>query len=192
MINGQQSLRGAAAGVAAITRLPARPSEIHYRPWYCNLPGFLLTYTQFGATTILIAIFYGFANGNDNAKEESNTLLEVVVEALLAHPGPAILMGDFNHDIETLPALDKLLQAGYSSITTLYQSIYQQTCLRPIKKQQHVTCFFFQVSCQVMWRTYKFAKQQNFQGIVQSLQNFHYPSGASPNRFGRFRNRSWS
>lgn len=126
MINGQQSLRGAAAGVAAITRLPARPFRDPLPAVVLQSSRVLLTYTQFGATTILIAIFYGFANGNENAKEESNTLLEVVVEALLAHPGPALLMGDFNHDIETLPALDKLLQAGYTSITTLYQSIYQQ------------------------------------------------------------------
>lgn len=81
-------------------------------------------YAQLGATTILVATFYGFAVGNEHARQETNDLLEILAEHLLSHPGPALIMGDFNHDPSQLPALEKLQQAGYTSIQTLHKHLY--------------------------------------------------------------------
>ena len=125
MINAQISMRGVASGVAVVSRIPTRQFRDPLPALVTQSSRAILVYAQLGATTILTATFYGFAAGNDHARQETNNLLEVIVEILLAHPGPAVLMGDFNHDPESLPALEKLQQAGYQSIRTIHQSIFQ-------------------------------------------------------------------
>ena len=124
MINEQISLRGVAAGVAFVGRIPIRTLRDPLPTTVMQSSRVLLAYAQFGATTILTAVFYGLAAGNEQAKEETNNLLEVLIEYIIAHPGPVVLMGDFNHDPESLPALQKLQNAGYTSITKIHHHLY--------------------------------------------------------------------
>ena len=114
MLNGQLSMRGAAAGVAIVSRIPVRTYREPLPNMVTQSSRVLIAYAQLGATTILTAVFYGFASSNDRAKEETNTFLGVISETLMSHPGPAILMGDFNHDPDNLPALEKLYQGDIS------------------------------------------------------------------------------
>lgn len=126
MLNGQESLRGVAAGVALAARIPMRsfrdapPTEI------LSSSRLAFAHVQFGATPILMGVFYGLAAGNDTAQQETNRILQYAVETMLSHPGPTMLVGDFNHDLQNLPALDQLFQAGYVSILDLHKKIYDK------------------------------------------------------------------
>ena len=124
MLNGQDSYRGVAAGVALAARVPMRAFRDPEPVEILTSSRLKFAHVQLGATPILIGVFYGLASGNDMAQHETNKILEHAVQVMLAHPGPTMLVGDFNHDLNNLPALDKLFQAGYASIKDLYQTIY--------------------------------------------------------------------
>ena len=126
MLNGQESYRGVASGVAIASRLPVRPYRDPQPTEILTSSRLTFAYVQFGATTILVGSFYGLASGNDMAQQQTNNLLEYAAETMLAHPGPTMILGDFNHDLHSLPAIEKLTQAGYVSILDLHQQIYGQ------------------------------------------------------------------
>ena len=124
MLNGQESYRGVAAGVAFAARIPMRPYRDEQPKDILASSRLQFAHVQFGATPVLIGVFYGLASGNEMAQQETNRLLEYAVEVMLSHPGPSMLVGDFNHDLHNLPAADKLFQAGFMSTKHLYPTLY--------------------------------------------------------------------
>ncbi len=143
MINGQDSLRGVATGVAIVSKIPTRTLRDPLPPMVMQSSRVIMALAQLGATTILTAVFYGFASGNEHAREETNNLLEIVIEQLLSHPGPVLLMGDFNHDPLELPALSKLQQAGYTSIIDLHQQLYKRSMPKTYQEATTRDLMFF-------------------------------------------------
>ena len=177
MLNGQLSMRGAAAGVAIVSRIPVRTYRDPLPDTVTQSSRVLLAYAQLGATTILMAVFYGFASSNDRAKEETNTLLEVISEILLSHPGPAILMGDFNHDPDNLPALEKLQQAGYQSTLTLYESIYNEKIPKTYQEATTRDLMFFSTELAGHLTAITVCKDTEFPGHCPVLAELSLPIG---------------
>ena len=134
-ISGLDSLRGQASGVAFMAKVPLQPYRDQNIPTALQKTRVHFAYAQYGATTVLQCVLYGLSNGNERARETTNDLLTYVAEILLAHHGPAIVCGDFNHDLHTLPATQLLRQAGYTTILDLHQQLYGKPMPYTYKEQ---------------------------------------------------------
>ena len=185
MINEQISLRGVASGVAVVSRIPTRQFRDPLPALVTQSSRAILVYAQLGATTALTATFYGFAAGNEQAKQETNNLLEVIVEILLAHPGPAILMGDFNHDPESLPALEKLQQAGYQSIKNIHQSIFQTDLPKTYQEATTRDLMFFSTELAGHVTDIQVPKDTPFPGHCPVLVELSLPLGGLTKKMWR-------
>ena len=126
-----------------VSKIPVRILRDPLPPPVVQSSRVMLAYAQLGATTILPVVFYGLASGNDQAREETNNLLEVVADYLLEHPGPVLLMGDFNHDPSTFSALGRLQQAGYASIHDLHQHLYEESMPKTYQEATTRDLMFF-------------------------------------------------
>ena len=132
---GQDSLRGQAAGVAFMAKVPLKPFRNANPPTALQGPRVHFAYVQYGATTVLKCVIYGLANGNEKARETTNALITYVAEVMLAHHGPAIVCGDFNHDLHQLPAVALLQQAGFVNLLDIHQILYGKPMPTTYKEQ---------------------------------------------------------
>ena len=139
---GQDSLRGQASGVAFMAKVPLKPFRNANPPTALQRTRVHFAYAQYGATTILQCVLYGLANGNDRARETTNALVAYAVEIILAHHGPAIVCGDFNHDLSQLPAVQLLQQAGFLNIMQIHQNLYGKP-MPPTYKEQSTSLMLF-------------------------------------------------
>ena len=124
-LDGDTSLRGQAAGTAVIARIPMRAyrHEEPLTPIFQTRIQFV--FLQLGATTVLLCVLYGFQQNQLKSKENTDKLLQEAEKIILSHPGPSILLGDFNHDLENLDSWKNLQEAGFWSSKEIYQTLYQ-------------------------------------------------------------------
>ena len=177
MINEQTSLRGVAAGVAFVGRIPIRTLRDPLPTSVMQSSRLMLAYAQLGATTILTAVFYGLASGNDHAKEETNDLLEVLIEYIIEHPGPVVLMGDFNHDPVSLPALEKLRKAGYTSILEIHQHLYETDMPKTYQEATTRDLMFFSTELAGLVTDIQVLKNTEFPGHCPVIVELSLPLG---------------
>ena len=123
-LDGEISLRGLASGTGFISRLPIRN---HRHPKYVSehhKTRLHFSHVQFGSSTILLGVLYGYQQNIPGAVEYTNNLLQEASEVLFDHKGPAILIGDFNHDLNKLEASTALIEAGYRHSLQIYKDLY--------------------------------------------------------------------
>ena len=105
-----------------------------------------------------------------------------VAEVLLSHHGPALLCGDFNHDLQQLPASQLLRQAGYVSILDLHQMLYGTTMPCTFKEQS--TRDLILVSTELVGHVTSIGVQQHreFPGHKPVIVTFDLPKGGLTKR----------
>jgi len=123
-LDGDTSLRGQAAGTAVIARVPIRAyrHEVEISPRFHTRLQF--AFLQFGSTTILLCVMYGFQQNLHQSRQNTDELLLEAANLLISHPGPTILLGDINHDLETLESWKNFQDAGFQSSKDLYRHLY--------------------------------------------------------------------
>ena len=123
-LDGDTSMRGQAAGTAVIARVPMRAYRQDLKPTSQTRIQFVLL--QLGSTTILLCVLYGFQQNQPQSKENTDKLLQEASSIMLAHPGPSVLLGDINHDLETLDSWKMFMDAGFQSSKDIYEILYKK------------------------------------------------------------------
>ena len=109
----QTTLRGHAAGVALISRFPARKSFVPLDSQIEQAARLIETHVRIGQCELRVFVLYGFPANYQDAGSRNAALLQEVLHRLLACPVPAIVGGDFNTDVTTLPEFDFFQQLGF-------------------------------------------------------------------------------
>ena len=123
-LDGDSSLRGQAAGTAIIARIPIRS----YRQSEEMTPIFRTrlqyAFLQMGATTILLCVVYGYQQNQHQSRNNTDSLMQEAANIITNHPGPSILLGDINHDLESLDSWKIFQDAGFRSSKDIYKELY--------------------------------------------------------------------
>ena len=117
--SAQPGLRGFAAGVAVVSRVPSRAS----RPGLpqddvatCRLSE---AFVRVGALEVRLLCIYGYTSARPDAREETEALLSRALHRVTQNAVPAIIAGDFNMPPGDLPSGQALLQLGYREVFSL-------------------------------------------------------------------------
>lgn len=86
-------------------------------------------------------------------------------------------MGDFNHDPDNLPALEKLQQAGYQSTLTLYESIYNEKIPKTYQEATTRDLMFFSTELAGHLTAIRVCKDTEFPGHCPVLAELSLPIG---------------
>lgn len=123
-LDGEISRRGQSAGTAIFSKLPIRQLRQPEFPSPQHQTRLQAAMVQLGASTVLICTLYGFQQNQTRSKPNTNRLLREAAELVLEHPGPSIVIGDFNHDLNELDSWTLLKDAGFIDSITVYDHIY--------------------------------------------------------------------
>ena len=107
------SLRGMAGGVAIASKLPCRPSPAAFKPAIAQSTRIMETMLRFGALEVRGICLYGVPQSHSEAKDLNNALLTSAWDRISQNKVPALIMGDMNIDIQTLPVWVQFQQLGY-------------------------------------------------------------------------------
>ena len=122
-LDGTVSDRGLASGVAITGKLPMRKYRCQDMISPQHHTRILPALIQFGASTILVVVVYGYQQNLPEAKKKTNFLINEACQIVLDHKGPSIILGDFNHDLETLDSATQLAEAGFINSIDLYHML---------------------------------------------------------------------
>ena len=111
-LDGEISLRGLASGTGFVSRLPIRQHRSMKHIGDRHRTRLHFVHAQFGATTILKGVLFGYRQNIPGAVGYTNNLLQEACDVLFDHKGPSILKGDFNHDLCKLESSAILSEAG--------------------------------------------------------------------------------
>ncbi|CAE7736117.1 unnamed protein product, partial [Symbiodinium sp. CCMP2456] len=118
----QSTLRGHAAGVALISRLPARKSFVPLEPQVAQASRLLESHLRIGQFELRVFVVYGYPANYQDAGGRNAALLLEVLRRLIACPVPAIIGGDFNTDITQLPEFGMFQQLGFVEAFQYWQA----------------------------------------------------------------------
>ena len=107
---------GQYSGVATIARVPARALCACWPQDLFETGRVQITGTFINQTWITGAVMYGYPQGkvHHNALARSSDMLEFLISHMTqVASGPRYLCGDLNHEIDQLPALQRLVQLGW-------------------------------------------------------------------------------
>lgn len=123
-LDGDLSLRGQAAGTAIISRIPMRNYRQSDEITATLRTRLQYAFVQMGATTILLCVVYGFQQNQQQSRNNTDSLMQEAANVITNHPGPSILLGDVNHDLETLDSWKIFQDAGFRSSKDIYRHLY--------------------------------------------------------------------
>ena len=107
---------GQYSGVATIARVPARALCACWPQDLFETGRVQITGTFINQTWITGAVMYGYPQGkvHHNALARSSEMLEFLISHMTqVASGPRYLCGDLNHEMDQLPALQRLVQLGW-------------------------------------------------------------------------------
>ncbi|CAE7239566.1 unnamed protein product [Symbiodinium sp. CCMP2592] len=115
------TLRGHASGVALFSRFPARKSFVPLEAQVDQSARLLESHVRVGHFEFRAFVVYGFPANYQDAGSRNAALLQDVLRRLLDCPVPAIVGGDFNTDVTTLPEFDLFRQLGFTEADHYWQ-----------------------------------------------------------------------
>ena len=128
-IQATEDLRGKASGLLAAACYPIRSAQ-HQEPLALWRAGrYMRTFVTVGTITLQLVQIYGYPSCHPEAKSMTNALCKHACSEALQLDMPTIFAGDFNHPPASLPALQVLLAAGYTTSQQLYWRHYH--CEQP-------------------------------------------------------------
>lgn len=143
-VDGNQSTRGKALGVACITHLPARkilgtiPHE-----WELT-PRIMHTLIDLEGLHIQCVTIYGMASGNPNATAHNLELMRVALMATEQIGLPFVIQGDFNLDPMSSSLSAQLRSRGIRDPNDIHQQLYQTempfTCKEATRPDTALLC----------------------------------------------------
>ena len=107
------TVRGAAGGVAIVTRLPSRLSPSQLPTAIAASTRLVEAFVRFGALELRLLTLYGVPASHANARESNDFLLSAAWDRLTMNAIPTLFAGDFNCDVTTLPMWAHFCGKGY-------------------------------------------------------------------------------
>ena len=121
-----QSLKGKAAGVAVISRLPMREAR-RKTPLLAEVASRMLeTRVYFGNMQVRVFAIYGVVSTHTGAHRWTEDMLKVIVEQIKECDMPTMILGDYNAEIDSFAATQTLESIGYCTLNTLHRAMYQK------------------------------------------------------------------
>ena len=108
------SVRGAAGGVAVMTKLPARLSPEPFPDALHVTTRAVECFLRFGPLEVRMITLYGVPSTHVDAKHANNALLQATFRRLAATSVPTLIAGDLNMDVTCLPVWQSFLALGYA------------------------------------------------------------------------------
>ena len=124
-IHESAAFRGAATGVSIHAKWPLRPSRIDM-PAEIDPLRFISGIVEIGIFKMHIITLYGYPKPQRDAHIKTDKLIAAAARAADEVGLPTIIIGDFNHPPEKIPAVRSLKQIGYLTTADLYQQLYNQ------------------------------------------------------------------
>eukprot|EP00438_Fugacium_kawagutii_P030139 Skav208655 [mRNA] locus=scaffold3489:130348:135513:+ [translate_table: standard] len=123
-IDGQESTRGKALGVAAISHLPLRCIRGTTSDAMQMTSRILHTLHDLGDLQIQIVTLYGYASGNANATAFTVDLVQQALHMVDQVQLPYLIMGDFNMDPLRSALADELSSRNVRDLDFLHRQLY--------------------------------------------------------------------
>ena len=118
--DGDESLRGKAAGVAIMTTLPSREAIGTLEPEWIATCRIIHSVVHMGTNKLQLVTLYGVPSTQKDSASFNNDLLQQALHAISQVNLPAIILGDFNVDPFTLPVAQKLFALGFKDLKQLF------------------------------------------------------------------------
>ncbi|CAE7242092.1 unnamed protein product [Symbiodinium sp. CCMP2592] len=115
------SMRGLAAGVGLLSRLPSRRSSVPLPPEASATCRLAEAFVRLGALEIRVLTIYGVPMSEPDAKDRTNELLRQAFLRASQNPIPCIVAGDFNMRPFDCPAGQAFQAQGYQDVFDLYR-----------------------------------------------------------------------
>lgn len=122
--DGDNSLRGKAAGVAIMTTLPSREAIGTLEQEWIATCRIIHNVVNMGTNKLQLVTLYGVPSSQKDSASFNNDLLQHALHAISQVNLPAIILGDFNVDPFTLPVAPKLLALGFKDLKQLFPKIH--------------------------------------------------------------------
>ncbi len=132
------SLHGGWSGVAAISKHPTRALPETWGPAVAQSSRIVASTTMIHDIWISGVTCYGVPIGptHPQARAATSQILEAAVDRLQCMEGPRFLAGDLNHDVASLPVLQRLESLHFVEVQNLWQ---ERTGLPPQATCKHKT-----------------------------------------------------
>ena len=119
--SSRPSLRGYAAGVAVLSRMPSFQSPHALPPEVLESCRIVEAFVRFGSLPVRVLTLYGIPRDRGDGLSRTNALVEIAVARAQSSAAPCLLCGDFNHPIHSLSACAPLLEAGYREAHSYFE-----------------------------------------------------------------------
>jgi hypothetical protein len=122
--DGDDSLRGKAAGVAIMTTLHSREAIGTLEPEWLATCRIMHNVVTIGINKVQLITVYGVPSTQKDSATFNNDLLQQALDAITQINLPAIILGDFNVDPFTLPIAQKLQAYGFKDLKQLFPRLH--------------------------------------------------------------------
>ena len=109
----EAAVRGQAGGVAIFTRTPSRPPLRPVPAPMLQTTRIQTCFTRVGALEIRVICVYGLPSSHPGANDVNDHLMRSALELTQQSQVPAIVAGDWNCEVHTLPTWSAFQQMGY-------------------------------------------------------------------------------
>eukprot|EP00438_Fugacium_kawagutii_P019348 Skav204105 [mRNA] locus=scaffold1472:214438:219609:+ [translate_table: standard] len=123
-IDGQESTRGKALGVACISHLPMRIIQGTISDQMQLSSRILHTVVDLGDLQIQCVTLYGYASGNPHSVSYTHELIQQALHAVDQVSLPYVIMGDFNLSPMQTTMADVLLARNIRDLNMVHQDLY--------------------------------------------------------------------
>lgn len=123
-IDGQESVRGKAMGVAVMTHYPTRHIEGTISPEWQMTSRIIHTAVDINGTHVQCITLYGLACGNAHAQDYTCELLGIALQALDQVNLPYMILGDFNLGPMNCPLTDTFRQRNMKDLSFLHRELF--------------------------------------------------------------------
>ena len=106
-------VRGAAGGVALVTRLPARRSPEQFPLELYHTTRVTECFVRFGPLELRVLVVYGLPESHAEAREVNNYLMSALLQRITANAVPTTVAGDFNTKLQGLPVWEQYQARGF-------------------------------------------------------------------------------
>ena len=170
------AIRGAASGVAILAHSPSRPAVVPFEPGLLATSRITECFTRVGAMEVRAICVYGLPSCHANAADLNNYLLGEALARVRLSQIPAVVAGDWNCEVMSLPAWKGFEDMGYVEAFALAAAKFglalPPTCRHSTRND---TALLAPSLAQLLWHASVLQDDCLFDSHSPLLLDFHSP-----------------